>query len=213
MQARFVEAVLSRFDPAHENFVEAWNPVSAVYGGRMVDPARVHLWCWDARPFPAFPDYGQVWADASNWETGHWLNGRLEGTPVDRLVAELAASSVSPDAPAPRPSALGFLDGYVIDRAMSARAAIDPLGDAFAFDPIVSGGAVRFESRAKPALTIGADDLVADRDGALVRLSRAQESELPHELALTFGDADNDYATATVLSRRIEGWSQRRSEK
>jgi hypothetical protein len=213
MQARFVEAILSRFDCAHENFVEAWNPVSAVYGGRMVDPARVHLWCWDARPFPAFPDYGQVWADVANWETGHWLNGRLEGTPVDRLVRELAASSVSADAPAPRPSALGFLDGYVLDRAMSARAAIEPLGDAFVFDPIVSGGAVRFESRVrKPALAIGADDLVADRDGALVRFSRAQESELPHELALTFGDADNDYATATVLSRRIEGWSQRRSE-
>ena len=29
---------------------------------------------------------------------------------------------------------------------------------------------------------------------------------------LTFGDADNDYETATVLSRRLEGWSQRRSE-
>ena len=213
MQARFLEAVISRFDPAQPGFADAWNPVSNVYGGRMVDPARLHVWAWDARPFPAFPDFGLLWSDAPNWETGHWLNGRLEGTPVDRLVAELAASSIPPDVAAPRPDVIGFCDGYVLDRAMSARAAIEPLADAFAFDPVVSGGAISFLRRSrKPALALGEDDLVPARDGTLVRFTRAQESELPHELALTFGDADNDYGTATVLSRRVEGWSQRRSE-
>jgi len=96
---------------------------------------------------------------------------------------------------------------------MSARAAIEPLAAAFAFDPIVSGGAARFSRRArKPALALSEDDLVPDREGVLVRVTRGQESELPHEIALTFGDADNDYEAATVLSRRLEGWSQRRSE-
>jgi hypothetical protein len=213
MQARFIEAMIARFDPAQAGFLDAWNPVSPVYGGRMVDPARLHIWAWDARPFPAFPDFGLLWSDAPNWETGHWLNGRLEGTPADRLVAELAASSIPAGVAAPRPDVLGFCDGYVLDRAMSARAAIEPLADAFAFDPVVSGGAVGFLRRSrKAALTLGPDDLAPARDGTLVRFSRAQESELPHELALTFGDADNDYGPATVLSRRIEGWSQRRSE-
>ncbi|MFO1167549.1 MAG: glycoside hydrolase/phage tail family protein [Rhodoblastus sp.] len=213
MQARFVEATIARFDPAAPGFDAAWNPMSAVYGGRMVDVSRIHFWAWDARPFPAFPDLGALWADAPNWETGHWLNGRLEGLPLDRLVAALAAPSIDSGVAAPRPDVRGFVDGYVLDRAMSARAAIEPLAAAFAFDPIVSGGAVRFASRLhKPAVALTADDLVPDREGALVRVTRAQESELPHEIALTFGDADNDYETATVLSRRMEGWSQRRSE-
>ncbi|MFT4097194.1 MAG: glycoside hydrolase/phage tail family protein [Rhodoblastus sp.] len=213
MQARFIEATLARFDEAAPGFDPAWNPQSPVYGARMVDAARIHFWAWDARPFPAFPDLGLLWADAPNWETGHWLNGRLEGAPLDRLVAELAAPAIEPGVAAPRPDVRGFVDGYVLDRAMSARAAIEPLADAFSFDPVVSGGVVRFLRRArKSALALDENDLVPDRDGALVRATRAQESELPHELALTFGDADNDYEAATVLSRRLEGWSQRRSE-
>ena len=30
-------------------------PASDVYGGRMVDMARAHVWAWDARPWPDFP--------------------------------------------------------------------------------------------------------------------------------------------------------------
>ena len=213
MQARFVEAALARFDSATPGFDPACNPLSPVYGGRMVEPARIHFWAWDARPFPAFPDVALLWADAPNWETGHWLNGRLEGAPLDALVAELAAPAIDATASAPRPDLRGFVDGYILDRAMSARAAIEPLAGAFAFDPVVSGGAIRFLRRARrPSRALDENDLVPDRDGALVRVTRAQESELPHELALTFGDADNDYEVATVLSRRVEGWSQRRSE-
>ncbi len=213
MQARFIEATLARFDPAMLEFDPACNPQSPIYGGRMVDAARIHFWAWDARPFPAFPDVGQLWADAPDWETGHWLNGRLEGAPLDRLVAELAAPAIEAGVAAPRPDLRGFVDGYLLDRAMSARAAIEPLAGAFAFDPVVSGGAVRFSRRArKSTLALAEGDLAPDRDGALVRIVRAQESELPHELALSFADADNDYEVATVLSRRREGWSQRRSE-
>ena len=32
------------------------NPVSDVYGGPMVDMARAHVWAWDARPYPVFPE-------------------------------------------------------------------------------------------------------------------------------------------------------------
>ena len=39
------------------------NPVSDVYGGRMVDMARAHVWAWDARPWPDFPDRLETWAD------------------------------------------------------------------------------------------------------------------------------------------------------
>ena len=39
---------------AHD-FEERGIRSSPVYGGRMVDTARIYLWAWDARPFPAFP--------------------------------------------------------------------------------------------------------------------------------------------------------------
>ena len=208
-----LEATLARFDPAQPGFNNAANPLSPAYGGRMVDAGRIHLWTWDARPFPAFPNQSSVWADAGNWELGHWLTGRLEGLPLDRLVATILADSGVANAAAEFPELLGFLDGYALDRVMSARGAIEPLASLFGFDGIVSGGRIDFRSRGtRPVRALTEADLVADKDGRFVALTRMQESELPHELATSFVDAEHDYRTSAVYSRRIEGHARRVAE-
>ncbi len=62
--ARLLTAALDRLGLA------AANPPASLYAGRMIDPDRVYLWAWDARPFPAFPAHADRWADAGNFETG-----------------------------------------------------------------------------------------------------------------------------------------------
>ncbi len=57
IQRRMLEAVLGAFDPAFGD--AALNPVSPLYGGRMVTPETIHLWTWDARPYPVFPGRGR----------------------------------------------------------------------------------------------------------------------------------------------------------
>ena len=52
------------------------NPLSEVYDGRMIDVERIHVYSWDARPYPAFPYNTDVWGDGDNWRLGHWLTGR-----------------------------------------------------------------------------------------------------------------------------------------
>lgn len=212
MQARFVEAMIAHFDPTAPGGATV-NPTSSVYGAPMVDPARIHIWCWDARPFPAFPTQSTLWSDARNWETGHWLNGRLEGTPVDRLVTTLADAVEAPELSIVRPNIGGFLDGYVLERPMSPREAIDPLAALHGFDAVVGGGELRFvERRGSQARVLDEDDLVAGKDATLVTLTRAQESELPHEIALSFSDSEMDFQMGRVTSRRLEGYSARQSE-
>jgi hypothetical protein len=212
MQARFIEAIITHFDPTRPDGATA-NPTSSVYGAPMVDPARIHIWCWDARPFPAFPTQSAAWSDGPNWETGHWLNGRLEGIPLDRLVTMLASAVAAPELEIERSNICGFLDGYVLDRPMSPRDAIDPLAALYGFGPVVAGGKLRFvDRRARPVREIGEDDLVAGKEMSLVTLTRAQESELPHEIALSYSDSENEFQVARVLSRRLEGRSQRQSE-
>ncbi len=58
------------------------NPEATVYAGRMLTADGPAAWAWDARPYPAFPAYGGVWADAPAWSVGHWLNGRAEAAPL-----------------------------------------------------------------------------------------------------------------------------------
>jgi hypothetical protein len=42
------------------------NPVSGVYGAEMVDPGRMFVWAWDARPYPFFPGNPDVWSNGEN---------------------------------------------------------------------------------------------------------------------------------------------------
>jgi hypothetical protein len=210
VHARGLEAIISGFDPARVGFEAARNPVHPVSGLRMVDPGHVFVWSWDGRPFPAFPELGAVWADERNFETGHWINGRIEGSPVDRLLSVVLADFGLPAADEILID--GFLDGYVLDRPMSARQALEPLAQAFGFDATMSAGKLAFRGRGgKIVRVLTSDDLLLDRDGRPFELRRAQETELPRELRLTFSDADLDYRGSAARSRRLAGAARRES--
>lgn len=202
---RTIEAVIDRWDPARGG-----NPVSPVYGGPMVDPAGIQLWAWDARPFPAFPTALDVWSDGTSWPIGHWLTGRLGGTSLEGLIrAVLADVGVTDVGFRAVP---GHLDGFCVDRRMSARDALDPLLAAFGVDGIDAGTAIRFAGRARAAVaTLAPDDLVDTGSGSLVEIRRTQESELPREVSVTFSDAALDHHRTTVASRRLAGAARRES--
>ena len=211
MQARMLEAVLGALDPASSSFVPEANPISTCYNGRMIDAVRMHVWAWDARPFPAFPNQSSVWSDGQNWETGHWLNGRLDGVPLDRLVQALVGdlAGVAIDLP----EIEGFVHGYSVDRSMSARGALEPLAGLFGFDAQIRAGIISFFGRAgSSCLTLGDDDLIPDRAGQLVTLTRAQDFDLPKSLAVNFVDGDQDYRPGSVMSRQLVDGMQRDSQ-
>lgn len=207
VQRRTLEAVLATFEP-QAGAGEADNPPAPAYGGRMVEPGCVFLWTWDARPYPEFPLAISVWADGANWETGHWLNGRLGAAPLGDLIAALCADHGVADVATAGVS--GVVEGYVVDRPMSARAALEPLARAFAFDAREEDGRMVFCARGGAvAARLAVEDLVQDEDGrAPLARVRAQESEVPLEVGLTFTDPGADYRTASVASRRLAGTSR-----
>ncbi|MBF9232070.1 baseplate multidomain protein megatron [Microvirga alba] len=208
IQARTLEAILSRFDPALSGFSAAYNPVSSSYVGRMVDPENVFVWAWDARPFPDFPDFDTVWADGANWETGHWITGRIEGASLDRLIAAIL-KDFGLDSSGPFPID-GFLDGYVIDRPMSARGALESLMRLFGIDAVASGGKISWRGRGGRAVTaLAKEDLILGEKQPSLKLARAQETELPQQVEIGFTDGETEYRRAAVASRRLAGVSRR----
>jgi hypothetical protein len=206
IQRRYIETVIAAFDPAFG--ADELNPVSPVYGGRMVDVSALHLWTWDARPYAVFPAAADVWSDAGHWQTGHWLTGRLGAAPLDALVGAILDDCGVAGA---RTNSLGeSCDGYVVDRPMSPRAMIDPLAMTYAFDATAAGGELTFVPRGgAPVAEIAEDELVEPRSGAPARLTRGQETELPREVSFGFSDSAADYRRAAVTSRRLVGGARR----
>ena len=201
---RAVEAILDHFaDPAA-------NPVSPIYGAPMLDLASAYVWTWDARPFPVFPTATDVWADGPSWATGHWLTGRLGGLSIEALIrAVLADHGV--DAVTFRAVA-GHVDGFLVDRRMSARDVLEPVLAAWCIDGVDTGTGLRFCGRNRRVdATLDLDDLVEPDNGRRLTRRRRQESELPAEVSVTFSDAALDHRRTTVSSRRLAGGAHRAS--
>ena len=117
IQRRYLESFLT--------YWETHNPISTVYAGPMVDMDAAHVWCWDARPFPDFPARSDVWSDGTNWTVGHWISGRTGLVPLADIIRDITAQSGVGAIDVSRVQ--GLLEGYVIDRPMSAAAALEPL--------------------------------------------------------------------------------------
>ncbi|MDF1854913.1 glycoside hydrolase/phage tail family protein [Pseudooceanicola sp.] len=188
IQQRYLE-VMHRYwsDPAH-------NPVSLEYAGAMVDMSRAHVWAWDARPFPAFPNADEVWSDGANWRAGHWISGRVCGRPLASVVAEIcrAAGLVDFDVS----DLVGHVSGYVQDDTGTARAGLQPLMLRYGFDAVERDGLLRFVMRTgRVAAALGEDDLaVTDDLSGRVEETRAPEAELAGRVRLRFVQAEADFA-------------------
>ena len=146
IQRRFLEAVLAHLRS------RAWRDARQAIRCR-----RSMAGGWSTRPTHPSVDLGRAavsgvsrgdamsGATAANWETGHWLTGRLGCAPLDALVATILADAgiTDVDCVALEES----VDGYVIDRPMSPRAALEPLALAYAFDAAEVAGVLSFRPR------------------------------------------------------------------
>lgn len=210
IQRRYIKAFVHAFDWTKPGYVANANPVSSVTGARMVDLSRIHVYCWDARPYPAFPQQIDVWGDGENWEFGHWLNGRLASAPLAELVARMLADY---DFDLGETNELyGTVPGYVIDRIMPLRDALQPLELAFFFDSLESEGKIRFRHRglAQPVLTVTEETSVELRPGQdLIAMTRAQETDLPASAKIRYISAQSEYRQAVAEGRKLAGASGR----
>lgn len=100
------------------------------------------------------------------------------------------------------------VDGYVIARPTTARAAIEPLRQGYFFDGIETAGKLKFVGRGGGSIaTVTMDDLSAHEAGSEapdpVVISRVQELDLPVEINIGYLDKDNDYLPGSQQARRL----------
>ncbi|MEO9341119.1 glycoside hydrolase/phage tail family protein [Mesorhizobium sp. SB112] len=195
------DAAQKRFLNAHlDHWKGAGNPVSPVYGGRMVDADRIYLWAWDARPVPAFPKRSDLWADGANWHCGHWLNGRAGNPEIGDLInAVLADHGIEP---ADVSGAEGTVTGYVISDPTTARQALEPLIDLFGLGVRQDAKGLSFRQetalRGEPIIV---DEMVSEEGSAVVETVRSGDQDMPAEAILEFRDPFTEYQTISVRSR------------
>ncbi|MBM3604903.1 MAG: host specificity protein, partial [Alphaproteobacteria bacterium] len=192
IQAAYIEASMTYWqDPQN-------NPRNRD-GMRMLDMDRAHVWCWDARPYPAFPGRDDLWSDGPAWERGHWLNGRAGAVTLRAVVRDIcrAAGVASVDVSA----ISGVVRGYALQGSESGRAALQPLMLAHGFDAVEREGVLKFVARDGLARArIGKDDLAIAGDVSGFETVRQVEATDVGQLRLSHVAAGGDYAVATAES-------------
>jgi hypothetical protein len=191
MQQRALEAVLAHYAEPQNN------PAASLYAGRMLEGADA--WCWDARAYPAFPGRSDVWADAEAWRTGHWLNGRLSGETRDLIAAILKRGGLSEETFEIGPVA-GEVQGYVIDRPMRTRDALQPLLAGLGLVAAERGGKVAVLGDGAVDLTLAEEAMALPYEGSSVRADRRLEAQ-PGAARVRFIDGNADYQTGAVVVR------------
>ncbi|RKQ70915.1 putative tail protein [Litorimonas taeanensis] len=193
MQRRYIEAFISYWDNPENNLL------SSDYSGRMIQTDQMSVWAWDARPFPDFPARESVWADGEAWQSGHWISGRIGLVPIADIVRELAAQSglMSIDT-----SQLnGVVQGFKIDRPMSARAALSTLSQIYSFSLAEQGGVVSFFSLGQGDVSAIPLSAITENIKGVVRHIHSDPAEALRDVRLHFIDAGADYQNGLASSQ------------
>ncbi len=62
-------------------FIEYWETKEYI--------ENMFLWCFDARPYPAWP-HSKIWKDSYLWEKGHWINGKFAHNCLSDIITEIS---------------------------------------------------------------------------------------------------------------------------
>lgn len=194
IQSQYLRAISEYWsDPAR-------NLVSTVYGGPMIDMNRCHVWAWDSRPYPEFPGQTDVWGDAGNYQTGHWLNGRSSNQPIGRVIAEICQTGGVEQIDIS--GAHGSVRGLSFSQGDTARGALQALTLAYGIDPFEREGRLVFRQRSGHAIaSLDPDYLVFRGEGTgASSTTRLGQAEQFGRVRIGYYEADNDFDARSAES-------------
>ena len=160
----------------------------------------LHVWAWDARPFPAWPLREDVWGDGGNWARGHWLNGRSGLAPLAQVVAEICAAGGITGVETR--SLDGVVEGFVLTGVSSVRAALEPLAAAFGFEVVERGSKLEFRMRGDGPMFSLPAGLAGDET---TRQTRLLMDKAPERVRLTVIDPEKDHQPMVIEARHGSG--------
>jgi hypothetical protein len=197
-----------RFSRERIDFVaqrQALEAAQSVWQNSAMIPQRF-VWAWDMRPYPAWPDLLDVWADGANWITGHWIQGKLGATQLKAIVAHLLLRAGLLESQFDVSALSGQVDGLVINERSIVRAVLEQLQIAYAFDLKESGGKIVAITRNQQSvLDIQTSALIAfegEEPQAFIEYQRQEELELPKRVELRYLDRFEDYTTSVQAAER-----------
>ncbi len=115
---------------------------------------KMFLWAWDARPFPYFPNLCDMWTDCHNWQTGHWIQGKLSQLNISDVLSDLLQKTGLKSDQFDTSNVKGLLSGYVINDQQPVRSIIKMLQSCYFFDVVEQDSKLKFVQKGRGVTTV-----------------------------------------------------------
>lgn len=164
---------------------------------------RKFLWCWDARPYPYFPDKLSVWNDGNLWYYGHWINGKLGNLMFVNMIKNLFEDVGIDFELIGDIDIYDSIDGIVLNNIVSINEILSILQKVFFFDYYEKDGKLYITSKkSASSLRIFDDELLEVEKGIYFKANIIGEKELPYKIDLSFINKDFNYEIGHTYSER-----------
>lgn len=156
---------------------------------------KMFLWAWDARPFPYFPDLHKTWIDCPNWQTGHWIQGKISLVNISDIISDLLQKIGLKDDEFDVNDIKGLLSGYVINAQQSVRSMIKMLQICYFFDVFERNSKLKFVQRGKEAIAqISACDIVFDNNSKQIQCVNVSQLDLSNKINVLYFNRNISYS-------------------
>lgn len=167
------------------------------------------IWCWDARPYPYFPNRLDLWTDGGNWKFGHWLNGKVKLTQAKDLLKQLFIDAKINQNTISNIEINDVIDGFVINNNLTLNDALEMLKTVYFFDFIEQNGAVNIISNKnnvnRETTDIYENELTSfstNGNEVFLEVINKNINELPKKVQFAFLDKNVGYDSNLVYSQR-----------
>jgi hypothetical protein len=141
----------------------------------------------------------ETWIDGSNYETGHWLNGRASVASLAEVVGEICVRSGLNDFDVRR--LYGGVAGYMIEALETGRQSLQPLMVAYAFDSFAVDGELAFANRGSTVVSeVSPESLVAVGREPVVSLTRSPAAETAERVTVGFVRSYFEFLPGAVVA-------------
>jgi len=167
------------------------------------------LWCWDARPYPYWPDLSRIWSDGGSWQKGHWVQGKISHSTLAGVLEELAAKAGICKDMASCSITHESMAGLILDSQTSIKNIITILQKAYQFDTVEKNGKIYFcHSSMLNAIDVSYQDLAKVDNTPTISISRTQEAEMPCKVDVNYMDINKNYRISNRHAQHINTMSK-----
>lgn len=155
---------------------------------------KMFLWAWDARPFPYFPNLCDVWADCHNWQTGHWIQGKLSQLNISDVLSDLLQKAGLKSDQFDTGGVKGLLSGYVINDQQPVRSIIKMLQSCYFFDVVEQDSKLKFIQKGRAVTTeIPIGEMVFNNSSKSMQLVNISQLDLNNKVNVVYFNRNFGY--------------------